>query len=237
MPRLTRSSRRSFLGLLAGSASLSLAGCEFIDGSAVIKPMPRPIEIPVAGIPRSMREWNWGGGSCVFASWVMVERRLNLPELAAYIRKTYSGGESYNGLTSKMRKLGVPFYSAAGGGGQDVAAQHHKTIYLIDWLEAQGLSWFGTGSGDVDVLERSTAERRMAVIFYYANHSIAHCGFGPSAFPNISGTQSHVMDNNRIESYIEIPKDEFIRRWRGYGGVAVVPTHSEPPPPIPYVAG
>ncbi len=185
----------------------------------------KPVEIPAAGIPRSLREWNWGGGSCVFASWVMVERRLNEMSLADYVRKTYSGGESYNGVTSKMKKLGVPYYASSGGGGQDVAV---KSVILADWADQNLHEWYGTFRGDVDVLDRCTAERRAAVIFYYPNHSIMFCGF--------SGDLAYVMDNNRIESYIAIPKKEFIPNWRRYGGVAIVPTHSNPPPPIPYIA-
>jgi hypothetical protein len=143
-----------------------------------------------------MREWNWGGGSCVHASNVMDLRWVNLLKLADWWRKTYSGGESYNGLTAKLRKAKVPFYS--------------------------------TADGDVDVLDRATSERRGAVIFYYTNHSILFCGF--------QGDYAYVLDNNRIEEFIRIPRATFIKNWKGFGGVAVVPTAGYPPPPMPYIA-
>ncbi|MDQ3288935.1 MAG: hypothetical protein M3Q42_11895 [Pseudomonadota bacterium] len=184
-------------------AALCLAGCEvaisFSDEGPspdnVVQPSPRPTETPVANLTRELREWNWGGGSCVHASNVMHLRWHNQLELAKWWRSTYAGGESYNGLTSKLRRAGVPFYD--------------------------------TAAGDVAVLERCTRERRGAVIFYYPNHSIWFVGF--------EGDKAYVLDNNRIEAFIEIPKDEFIRNWKGYGGVAIVPEVGAPRPPLPYI--
>ncbi len=155
-----------------------------------------PAEVPMMSLPRSLREWNWGGGSCVHASNVMHLRWSHQYELAAWWRKTYSGGESYSGLTSKLNRNNVPFYA--------------------------------THSGDANTLERCTNERRGAVIFYYPNHSIWFCGF--------LGDKAYVLDNNRINSYIEIPKAEFLQKWRGFGGVAIVPTLGSPPPRLPYIA-
>ena len=216
---------KAFLWL--GLATL-LTGCDIqLPLGVLSKARPvvvnRPVENPVANIPRSLREWNWGGGSCVHASTVMHLRWQNSMDLADYWRKTYSGGESYSGLTSKLNRNKVPYYATAGGGGEDVAG-------IIAGFNKLG-GWFGTFAGDVDVLERCTAERRGGVIFYYPNHSILFCGFTPD------GKSAIVLDNNRIEQFIEIPKAEFIRKWRGYGGVCIVPTISNPRPPIPYIAG
>jgi hypothetical protein len=210
---------------------VTLSGCdELLTGEPLPDPTPQLVEVPPAGVPRSLREWNWGGGSCVFASWTHAERQLSLFDLAAYIRSHYSGGESYNGLTSKMRKLGIPFYSCIDGkSDSDVATHVFKSVYLIDWLEGQGQQWYGTFAGDVDVLERCTAERRMAIIFFKPNHSINFCGF--------HNGNAYLLDNNAIEKYEVWPKDQFVTQWRNrYGGVAVVPNHSEPPPPLPYIA-
>lgn len=182
-----------------------LTGCEIElslsdDGSRppgpAVNTTPRPVEVPVVNMPRGLREWNWGGGSCVHASNLMELRWHNQLALAKWWRETYSGGESYNGLTSKLRRAGVPFYD--------------------------------TAAGDVAVLERCTRERRGAVIFYYPNHSILFVGF--------HGDDAYVLDNNRIEAFIKIPKQTFIRNWKGYGGVAIVPTLGAPAPPLPFVA-
>jgi hypothetical protein len=187
----------------AADGQLLIDGAELSPAVARPSERAKPVEIPMLNLPRALREWNWGGGSCVHASNVMDLRWVNLLKLAAWWRKTYSGGESFNGLTAKLRKAGVPYYA--------------------------------TADGQVDVLDRATAERRGAVIFYYPNHSILFCGFGPSANGK-SGQFAHVLDNNRIDAFIEIPRETFVRNWRGYGGVAVVPTAGFPAPPLPYVA-
>jgi hypothetical protein len=153
-------------------------------------------------------------------------RWQNAMELADYWRKTYSGGESYNGLTNKLNRNKVPYYATAGGGGQDIARAEGSRF--VELLAKHRASYFATLTGEVDVLERCTAEGRGGVIFYYPQHSILFCGF--------AGDVAIVLDNNRVESYIVIPKEEFIRKWRGWGGVCVVPTIGNPPPPVPYIA-
>ena len=90
-------------------ACLALAGCELVE--QLPAPTPKPLELPIVNVPRAEREWNWGGGSCVHASTVMHLRWQNAMELADYWRKTYSGGESYNGLTGKLTRNRVPFYA------------------------------------------------------------------------------------------------------------------------------
>jgi hypothetical protein len=195
----------AFLLMLAALLLSCCSGCvdvEIPDGQPVARSqrrssIARAVEIPIVNLMRALREWNWGGGSCVHASNVMGLRWSNLLEMADWWRKTYSGGESYSGLTSKLKKAKIPFYS--------------------------------TYNGEVDVLERCTAERRGAVIFYYPNHSILFCGFSPD------GKDAYVLDNNRIEEFIKIPRATFVKNWRGYGGVAIVPTAGFPPPPLPYV--
>ena len=210
--------------------AVALAGCDQLAPQPAAT--PKVVELPIVNIPRAEREWNWGGGSCVHASTVMHFRWQNAMELADYWRKTYGGGESYNGLTSKLNRNKVPYYATAGGGGQDIAAE---AMDFAAFLSARGGS-YGTLAGDVDVLERCTVERRGGVIFYYPNHSILFCGFGPSSTKPGSGEVAYVLDNNRIESFIEIPKASFISKWRGYGGVCIVPTIGSPRPPIPYIA-
>lgn len=198
---------------------LSGCGCsiEFVsEGSAPsARPhvTPRIVEVPVCNLPPSLRVRNYKGGSCVHASTGSGFNWCNLPALQQHWNSTYSGGESYNGLTSKLRRNSIPFYD--------------------------------TAAGDVAVLERATRERRMPTIFYYQNHSVSFCGFGDGAaraadgwgfYRNPSGRFAYLLDNNRVGAFIEIPREEFIRKWRGYGGVAVVPTLGAPAPPLPFVA-
>lgn len=211
-------------------AAAAFSGCDEFNQTAFRQPQPtaKPVEIPAANIPRELREWNWGGGSCVHASTVMVMRWQNSMDLAAFWRKTYAGGESYNGLTSKLNRNKVPYYSVAGGGNNDVASIQGDAKDFIQFCSTRGGS-YQTFRGEESVLERCTKDRRGGVIFYYPNHSIMFCGFTPD------GKDAVVLDNNRIEKFIVIEKQEFLRKWRGYGGVCVVPTVGNPRPPIPYI--
>jgi hypothetical protein len=151
-------------------------------------------ELPVCNTPLELRVKNYKGGSCVHSSTGSSFNFDHEYALQHFWNTTYSGGESYNGLTSKLRKNNIPFYS--------------------------------TANGDVSVLERATAERRMAVIFYFTNHSINCVG--------IDKSYAYLLDNNRVNEWIVVPRATFERNWRGYGGVAVVPQVGVPLPPIPW---
>lgn len=181
-----------------------LAGCSdtFFDVSGEGLPaMPWtekvPVEEPVVNLPRSLRVWNYAGGSCVHASTEAFINWVNQLELSKWWRKNYSGGESFNGLTDKLRRNKIPFR----------ATEH----------------------GDVAHLEWCIAARRGAIIFYYPNHSIL--------LVHLDKEKAIVLDNNRIDTFISIPRDTFIENWKGFGGVAVTPLIGEPAPPIPWVAG
>jgi hypothetical protein len=151
-------------------------------------------ELPVCNLPEELRIVNYKGGSCVFAATGSDFNWSHEYALQKWWNKTYSGGESYNGLTSKLTKNKIQFYS--------------------------------TANGDVSVLERASAERRMATIFFYPSHSVNCVG--------IDAKYAYLLDNNRVHEWIVIPRETFIRNWKGYGGVAVVPQIGVSLPPIPW---
>ena len=153
-----------------------------------------PRELPVCNIPEQLRIHNYKGGSCVHASTGSAFNWLGAFDLQRYWNATYAYGESYNGLTSKLRKNKIPFYD--------------------------------TANGDVAILDKCTAERRMATIFYYPSHSISFVGFQDG--------HAYLLDNNRTGVWIKVPRDTFIKNWRGYGGVAIVPLIQAPSPPLPW---
>lgn len=193
-----------------------------------------PVEIPVINIAPEFREWNWGGGSCVHASTVMQLRWSGNYDMAAFWRKTYIGGESYNGLTSKLTRNQVPWYSSYSNRPappNDVAANRASIMPLTNEFDhivrRMGGSTYMTAAGDVRVLDRCINERRGAVIFYYPNHSIL--------LVHVDAEQAIVLDNNRINEFIRIPREQFIREWQGYGGVAIVPVIGSPRPPKPWL--
>jgi hypothetical protein len=187
---------QAYLHSLIVACVFVAAACGFTTDAPMYARTAGPrAEAPIVNLPEGLREWNWGGGSCVHASQVMEFRWCNNLELAKWWREHYSGGESFNGLTEKLRKAKIPYYA--------------------------------TARGDVAALERCMKDRRGAVIFYYTNHSIMLC--------HLDEKRAIVLDNNRIDYFIEIPRDEFLRNWKGFGGVAVTATIGEPAPPLPYV--
>ncbi len=155
---------------------------------------PTVKEIPICNLPEQLRVHNYKGGSCVHASTGSDFNWLNEFALQKYWNQKYSSGESYNGLTSKLRANKIPFYD--------------------------------TQNGDVSILDRCTAERRMATIFYYPSHSINFVGFQDGF--------AYLLDNNRTGEWIRVPRDTFIKNWKGYGGVAVIPLIGAPSPPLPW---
>ena len=71
----------------------------------------RPVtpERPTVNVPMGDREANWGGGSCVHASVVMLFRWQGRLKMAQHWRATYIGGETASGLHAKMDKEGVRY--------------------------------------------------------------------------------------------------------------------------------
>ena len=83
--------------------------------------------------------------------------------------------------------------------------------------------------GDPDILQWASDTRRAAIIWYFPNHCVTFCGFS-----NHQGREvAWLLDNNRKERFIPIPKQQFISEWRGYGGFAAIPLLT-PAPAIPF---
>lgn len=70
-----------------------------------IKPSIR--EVPVFNLPPPLREQNWGGGSCVHASWVMLLRWQGHQEYADWWRRSYAGGETWYSFTETVEANGL----------------------------------------------------------------------------------------------------------------------------------
>lgn len=104
-------------------------------------------------------------------------------------------------------------------GGENSSRLHKR-------LEAAGVRYAYTiGGGDREFLEWAIRTRRGAGITYWPNHAVCLVGLDEST--------AYVLDNNRVDRIIEIPREEFFRRWRGYGGWAWTIVY-DPPPPVPY---
>lgn len=101
-------------------------------------PQPSPVvpEQPTVNIPKGDRESNWGGGSCVHASVVMLFRWQGRPAMAQHWRETYGGGESARGLHSKMNREGIRY-----------AYTTNADVKFIEWAlkthRGAAVTWMG----------------------------------------------------------------------------------------------
>lgn len=152
----------------------------------------------VLELPLELRQPNWGGGSCVHATNVMVLRHQGLYEMANWWRKTYSGGEYDTRLAQRLDAAGLRY-----------AYAHNDEKFLMWCIRT----------------------RRGAGIFYKPNHSIACVG--------MDDTYVYLLDNNDVNyperegHYERVPREEFFRKWKGYGGFAWTLVYS-PLPPEPH---
>jgi hypothetical protein len=134
------------------------------------------------------------------------------------------------------------------GGGSCV---HASTVHLLRWqghheladwwranysggeyaerlnrrMNAAGLKYAFTVDGDTAFLEWALRTRRGAGITYWPSHAVN--------LVHLDNEWAGLLDNNRIDQIIWIPRAEFLRRWRGYGGWAWSLVYN-PPPPKPW---
>lgn len=72
-------------------------------------------DAPPADIPERFRVDNYNGGSCNHAAMIQVLKWQGLHDVAAWWRKTYSGGESAEGLAAKAERKGLKFAATFSG--------------------------------------------------------------------------------------------------------------------------
>lgn len=124
--------------------------------------------------------------------------------------------------------------------GQDEMADWWRKTYiggeyadrLIQRLESAGLRYAYTTKGDFEFLKWCCRTRRGAGIFYKPSHSINCVG--------IDQQYVYLLDNNATNypeqkgHYEQVPVQQFVSSWKGYGGFAWTLVYS-PPPPNPVV--
>lgn len=93
---------------------------------------------------------------------------------------------------------------------------------LISRLDNAGLKYAYEDNGDIRFLEWCARNRIPAGIFYFPRHAVN--------IVDLNETHAVLLDNNRPADYIYIPRDEFERKWRGYGGFAWTFVYDTPPP-------
>lgn len=189
--------------------SILFAGCELND---VVLVEPPAAEVPIVNIPEPLRQRNWaskspqkyGQGSCVHASSISLFRWLGEEQLADAWRSKYSGGETSVSITRYWRDNGIPYISTL----------NEKTYEC---------------SGDPGFLRWVSENRLGCILWWKTSHCCTFVGFCHKDGQDYAA----VLDNNYPEKYEYHPAEEFIRRWRGFGGFACAAILS-PTPNLPY---
>jgi hypothetical protein len=143
----------------------------------------------------------------------------------AYRMANYAGGScNHASIQTVLHYLGL----------HDVAADWRRRYSsgigaqgLARICKTYGLTYAATFDGDEAFLAWCSRTGRPAAIHYYEMHAITFSGY------TVSG-KAILIDNNRPTKRIEVPKAEFVARWKGYGGCAITVLGGKRPPPRPW---
>lgn len=184
-------------------------------------------ELPDPGPPPSPRpEIPCPDGNCPVSDPYAAWRDVAPMDLPVELRcQNYAGGSCcHASLISVLRWQGLDEIADkwrktwSGAAGVTDLARHAETLKL---------RYAYTTRGDESFLQWVSDTRRGAAIHYYPNHAITFCGY------DVQG-RAVLLDNNRTQKYIFVPKQEFVRAWKGYGGCALTVVY-DPPPPKPWI--
>lgn len=93
---------------------------------------------------------------------------------------------------------------------------------LISKANANGIRVAYTLQADPTFLQWCSDTDRGAVIFYYTDHCVTFAGYKDNV--------AILIDNNTTDRLTQIPKDQFLKNWKAYGGFALTPVYSPTPP-------
>ena len=101
-------------------------------------------------------------------------------------------------------------------GGQGPESMNEK-------LQRLGIRYAYVTNGDSKFLEWTVRTRRGAGITFYPAHFVN--------LVDLTRTHATLLNNNSVERFVHIPREEFLRRWRSYGGWALTVVYAPAPPP------
>lgn len=147
----------------------------------------------------------------------------NLLDLPPSLRATnYAGGSCcHAAIQDVLRWHG--FHEAADWWRKNLSGAYSVSDGARQ-LESLGFRYAYTTTGDETLLDWCSRNRHGAAIHYYPAHAITFRGY-------VNG-YAILQDNNRPNEVIRVPKQTFIRNWKGYGGCALTVVYS-PAAPIP----
>jgi hypothetical protein len=97
-------------------------------------------------------------------------------------------------------------------------------------LTEAGVPFYATANGDPRVLEYASETRRACIIWFFTSHCVTFCGFSKDPYGK---EYAYLCDNNRVQQFIKIEKEVFIKRWQTqYDGFACCFLGTPLPPPL-----
>jgi hypothetical protein len=156
---------------------------------------------------------------------VQVQRTYTQPDLPPMHLPVESRQKNYgpscvwastqNALRSMNQDEIATFLRQNYSGGSDLGRLRRA-------LDSNGVRYAYTANGSESFLDWMGRTHRSAMIFFRPNHAccLAH----------ITATHAYVLDPNATGHYDVIERGRFIRSWRSYGGVALVPLYTPTPP-------
>ncbi len=91
-------------------------------------------------------------------------------------------------------------------------------------LDAEGIRWAGTnGQNDVSFLEWACRTRRGCMVTVMGGAHMV-------CLVNLDSQYATLLDNNDIEKYHRVPRDEFLRIWYNSNSWAMTPVYTPAPP-------
>jgi hypothetical protein len=192
-----------------GALLLALAGAEAVTSHCEEEACPAPpalLRTELSALPRSGN----------------VAPIVDLP--VALRTSNWGGGSCVHASTVHLLYWqGQPelaqWWRQTYSGGEHASRLHER-------LNQAHLQFAYTVEGDVAFLEWALRTRRGAGITYFPNHAVN--------LVHLDEQRAGLLDNNRVQQIVWIERQEFLARWRAYGGWAWTLVYN-PPPPLPFV--
>jgi hypothetical protein len=202
-------------------------------------PSPIPCPLTYADIPPAIREHNYGGGSCTWASMETMFRWHGLDAEADLWRKTYTGGANWYDVARECDHRGLRYAYTDCGDERflDWCARTRRPA-MIHWDACHSINFCGykaVGSGQWRGGDR---EQGTGNSLRFCPLSPIPCSLSPipcslpGRLPAADGPLAVLIDNNAPGREIVMPRQEFLARWRASFGGGVALAIVEPPPPL-----
>jgi len=101
---------------------------------------------------------------------------------------------------------------------------------LMSWLDSKNVPYRFTEKADPRFLDWASNERLGAILWWKPSHCCTFVGW----VNDVNGAQhAAILDNNYVNQFEYVPREQFVRLWAGYGGFALS-VENDPTISLPY---